>query len=350
VFTGLPRGNFVLRKTFSIVVGLLCAVALAPPAHATTPDTLPLPAFGAMAVDQAHKRVFVSGGAASNGILVLDFSGRTVKTLNGQFGATGLVLSEDGRTLYAALAAGDAISAIDTATLTESKRFPTGAQTCPTHLARTGALVWFGYGCDATWNGRIGRLDPVAAEPVVLDKGNVVFQTAPLLSSAGGAAGPLVATQLDLSLADAHVFTVGSGELVAGPAGEVFGSNVLDLAMSPDGATLHSAAGSRDRVEAFAATDLARRGTYVTGPHPNAVRVSPDGRFVAVGAYTSRDKAIWVFAVDAANPVNAFDLDGDVLANRGLAWSGDGKHLFAITQGATDSRPRFTAISRPTED
>jgi DNA-binding beta-propeller fold protein YncE len=303
-----------------------------------------------MAVDQAHKRVFVSGGAASNGIVVLDFSGHTVKTLNGQYGATGLVLSEDGKTLYAALAAGDAISAIDTATLAESRRFPTGAQTCPTHLARTGTLVWFGYGCDATWNGRIGKLDPAAAAPVVLDKGNVVFQTAPLLSSAGGAAGPLVATQLELSLADSHVFTVSAGELVTGPAGEVFGSNVLDVGLSPDGSTLESAAGSRDRVEAFATTDLARRGTYATGPHPNAVRVSADGKHVAVGAYTSRSKAIWVFAVDAATPVNSYGLDGDVLANRGLAWSTDSRYLFAITQGAADVQPRFTVFSRPTED
>jgi DNA-binding beta-propeller fold protein YncE len=335
---------------FSAVVALLCAVALAPPALATKSDTLPLPAFGAMAVDQVHKRVFVSGGAASNGIVVLDFSGHSVKTLSGQYGATGLVLSEDGKTLYAALAAGDAISAIDTATLAESKRFPIGAQTCPTHLARTGTLIWFGYGCDATWNGRIGRLDPAAAAPVVLDKGNVVFQTAPLLSSAGGVAGPLVAAQLELSLADAHVFTVSAGELVAGPAGEVFGSNVLDVGLSPDGATLESAAGSRDRVEAFGTTDLARRGTYATGPHPNAVRVSVDGKHVAVGAYTSRSKAIWVFAVDAATPVNSYGLDGDVLANRGLAWSADSRYLFAITQGAADARPRFTVINRPTED
>jgi DNA-binding beta-propeller fold protein YncE len=333
------------RKTFIVAAVLTCGVFSTPGARAAEPDTLPLPAFGAMAVDQAHKRVFVSGGASSNGIVVLDFSGRTVKTLSGQFGATGLVLSEDGKTLYVALAAGDAISAIDTGTLTESKRFPTSAQTCPTHLARTGALVWFGYGCDATWDGRIGRLDPVAAEPVLLDKGNVVFQTAPLLASAGGT---LVATQLDLSLADAHVFTVDAGELVAGPAGEVFGSNVLDLALTPDGATLHSAAGSRDRVEAFTSTDLARHGAYATGPHPNAVRVSPDGKFVAVGAYTSRDKAIWVFAVDAAAPVNAYGLHGDVLANRGLAWSGDGRFLFVITQGAADARPRFTVINQPT--
>lgn len=339
-----------VRRIFLIVVALTCTTTLVSPAYATGPTPLPLPAFGAMAVDQAHRKVFVTGGAATNSVVVLDFSGRVVKTLSGQYGATGLVLGEDGKTLYAALAAGDAISAIDTVTLTETRRYPTGAQTCPTHLARTGAFVWFGYGCDSTWQGRIGRLDPAGTRPVVLDKGNVVFQAAPLLASAGGAAGPLVATQRELSLADAHVFTVNAGDLVAGPAGEVLGSNVIDVALSPDGATLLSAAGSRDRVEAFATADLARRGSYWTGPHPNAVRVSPDGRHVAVGAYTSRSKAIWVFGADVATPLNAFGLGGDVLANRGLAWSADSRFLFAVVQGAADQRPRFTVINRPTED
>jgi hypothetical protein len=129
-----------------------------------------------------------------------------------------------------------------------------------------------------------------------------------------------------------------------------FGSNVIDDALSPDGATLHSAAGSRDRVEAFATNDLARRGVYATGPHPNAVRVSADGRYVAVGAYTSRSKAIWVFAAGAATPVNSFGLGGQVLANRGLAWSADSRYLFAIVQGAADARLRFTVVSRPSED
>lgn len=333
----------------AVVVAMSAMVVTAPAASATGSDTLPLPDYGAMVVDQKHKKVFVSGGASANGIVVLDFGGRVLKTVSGQYGATGLVLSEDGNVLYAALAGGDAISAIDTTTFKETKRFATGAQTCPTHLARTGTLVWFGYGCDETWNGRIGRLDPAAAEPVVLDKGNAVFQTAPFVTSTGAATSPLVATQLELSLADAHVFSVANGELVAGAAGELFGSNVIDFALSPDDATLHSAAGSRDRVEAFATTDLARRGVYPTGPHPNAVQVSADGKHVAVGAYTSRDKAVWVFAKDAATPVNAFGLDGQVLANRGLAWSADSRYLFAIVQGAADARPRFAVINRPAE-
>jgi DNA-binding beta-propeller fold protein YncE len=338
------------RRVLAVGTGLVCALVLAPTARATGAATLPLPAYGAMAVDQAHKRVFVTGGAASNGLVVLDFSGRVVKTLNGQYGATGMTMSQDGKTLYVALAAGDAVSAIDTATLAESKRYPTGARTCPTHLARTGALVWFGYGCDSTWDGRIGRLDPASAQPVVLDKGNVSFQTAPYLTSSGAAAGPLVVTQLELSPSETHVFSLNGGELVAGPAGDVLGGNVIDAALSPDGATLHSAAGSQDRVDAFATADLAGRGSYPTGPHPNAVRVSPDGGYVATGAYTSRDKAVRVFAKDASTPTNAFGLDGDVLADRGLAWSGDGRSLFAIVHGPSDVRPRFVVISRPTED
>ncbi|WP_410677116.1 hypothetical protein [Amycolatopsis sp. cmx-4-68] len=311
--------------------------------------TLPLPGFGSMVVDQTHHRVFISGGPSANGVVVADFDGSIVKTLNGQYGATGLVLSEDGKVLYAGLADGDAISAIDTGTLTELRRYPTGPQSCPAHLARAGAIVWFGYGCGSTWNGRIGRLDPTSTEPVALDKAKVAFQTAPLLAASGGATSPLVAGQLSLSLTDVHVFTVAGADLVAGPAGEVFGSNLVDLALSPDATTVHSAAGSQSGVEAFSTADLARRGTYATGAHPNSVRPSPDGRYIAVGAYTSRNKAVWVFEAGGTTPVASLGLGGYLLADRGLAWSPDRKWLFAVVQGAADTRPRLLSMSRPVQ-
>src|SRR4051812_21813845 len=79
-----------------------------------------------MAVDAAHQHIFFSQGNGSTGILVTDLSGTPITTIADEPGATGLALSADGGTLYAALADGDVIAAIDTATLTESARYPTG--------------------------------------------------------------------------------------------------------------------------------------------------------------------------------------------------------------------------------
>jgi DNA-binding beta-propeller fold protein YncE len=314
-------------------------------AHATEAEELPLPAFGQLLVDDAHDHVFVSGGRSSNTVVVLDDRGRVVKKIDGQFGATGLVLSEDGGTLFVAQATGDAISAISTTTLKETARYPTEPQTCPTHLARTGAIVWFGYGCENSWNGGIGKLDLAATPPVSLDEhGDELFQNAPLVRASGTT---VMAAQLTTSLSSVQVYRSEAGVLTPGAGGEVTGSNLTDVALSPDGTLAHTAAGSRTGVQAFATDNLSSRGSYETGPYPNAVTASTDATHLAAGAYTTRAKAVHVFKLGQTTPVRSYELDGLVLANRGLAWSADNRYLYAVLQGANDSRPRITVFSRP---
>lgn len=322
---------------------------VAAPAAAAAPE-LPLSGFGDVIVDDVHERVFVSGGASSNGVVVADFSGRVRRTIANQPGAEGLELSADGTRLYVALSAGDAVSVIDTATLTETARYPTGAGTCPTHLARTGTLIWFGYGCaDENWTGKIGRLDPAAAEPVQGDQqGEVRFQRAPLLATTGADAGPLVAGQLSLSLSRVQVYSVSSGTLTAGAAGDVVGASLTDLDVTGD--TLFSAAGGRDRVEAFATGDLARRGAYAARPRPSAVSLSPDGAFVAAGALTTDGNDVLVYEVGGVTPVNTVSLDsGETALPRGLAWSGDQDYLFIVTRHDNDPAPHLEIERRPAD-
>jgi len=305
---------------------------------------LPLSGFGDLAVDSAHERVFVSGGASSNGVVVTDFSGRVRTTIANQPGADGLELSADGTKLYVALSAGDGISVIDTATLTETARHSTGPGTCPTHLARTGSVVWFGYGCeDGNWSGKIGSLDPAAAPPVQGDlQGATRFQRAPLVVSSGAAAGPLVAGQLSLSQSLVQVYNVSGGALTAGASGDVVGAGLTDLDVSGDGATLFSAAGSRDRVEAFATADLARRGAYATRPRPAAVSLSPDSVHLAAGALTSDNHDVLVYRVGGVTPVKTISLDsGETVQPRGLAWSADQRRLFIISRHDNDPEPRL---------
>jgi YVTN family beta-propeller protein len=346
-----------MRKAKRAILGLVgvaataALLAAATPAQATDDDRLPLPNFGDIAVDDVHDRVFVSGGRTTNGIVVTDFSGKVKKTITGQSGATGLVLSADSKTLYAALASGDAISVIDTVTLAETARIPVGSQVCPTHLARTGAIVWFGYGCEDDWTGKIGKLDTGVVPPVAtLDQqGDALFQRAPLVGASSDA-GPLVAGQLSLSLSTVRVFTVADGRLTESASGDVVGASLADTSIAADGATLFTASGSRDHVEAFAPADLARRGAYATGFRPNAVATSADSRFLAITRNTAGTKDVLVFEVGGVVPENTFDLaSGEVAATRGVAWSNDNKRLFVITQRANETVPDLKIISRPTD-
>lgn len=343
-----------MRNTGGAVAALVLSavVALAAPAaRATDHDRLPLPGYGDIVVDQARQRVFVSGGPTSNGVVVTDFRGRVTKRIDGQSGATGLALSADGKSVYVALAAGDAISVLSTETLTETARYSTGPQTCPTHLARTGGAVWFGYGCEADWQAKIGKLDPAATPPVDTGKpyGGATYQRAPLLASAEP--GTLVAGQLSLSLSTVRVFSANGGDLTAGTTGDVVGASLNDLALSADAATLYSASGSRDHVEAFAPDDLSRRGAYRTGPRPDAVAVSPDGGHVAAGVATSGEDDVVVYQVGGTLPVKAIQVERtEVVATRGVAWSGDGKRLFVVSQPADGTQPRLNVVTDPTDD
>ncbi|MGW3019650.1 YncE family protein [Streptomyces longwoodensis] len=116
-----------LVAALSVVAGLTAATV----AHADDVATLPLSGYAHLVVDRAHQHVFISQGAGSTGILVTDLSGTPVTTLADEQGASGLALSPDGGTLYAALSDGGAIVAIDTATLAETARWSTGRAAPP---------------------------------------------------------------------------------------------------------------------------------------------------------------------------------------------------------------------------
>jgi hypothetical protein len=68
--------------------------------------------FGRIAIDPLHCQAFVSS-PGSDAIVVVDYSGRVVRTITGEFGADAMVVS--GLTLYVTLTTAGAIDAISTA-------------------------------------------------------------------------------------------------------------------------------------------------------------------------------------------------------------------------------------------
>jgi YVTN family beta-propeller protein len=338
-------------------VAALATTGAASTAHASTrPTALPLPGYGAVAVDNTHKHVFISSGATGNSIVVTDFSGHITKTINSEPGAYGLALSGDDTKLYVGLSQGDGISVIDTTTLQQTTRLATGSQTCPTYIARTDTLFWYGYGCENDFQGKIGKLDTSTDPPTLKpdQQGDAIFDRAPLVASAAPRdAGPLIAGQLTLSLSNLHVYNVNNGTLDPGNAGEVVGSNLNDISVTSDGVTMFTASGSRDHVEAFTTATLSRDGAYATAVHPNAVTVSPDNNYLAMAPGSGNDNAngVLVYQVGASQPVNIADdwTSGTIVATRGIAWAGDLSKLFVITQPDNATTPTLHVIAHPTQ-
>jgi YD repeat-containing protein len=225
-----------------------------------------------------------------------------------------------------------------TTTFTYTARGHVRQQTKP-----NGNTVDFSYYADGLLRTQVEK------KAVTLDQqGDAIFQRAPLLASTGAEAGPLLAGQLSLSLSTVRVFTVAGGVLTPGATGDVVGASLADISLAPDSTTLYTASGSRDHAEAFAPSDLSRRGAYATGFRPNAVAASPDNRFLAIGRNTGGADDVFVYENGGSLPVNAFDLDsGDLVAPRGVAWSGDQKRLFVIAQTATNAAPQLEIITRP---
>jgi sugar lactone lactonase YvrE len=365
-----PIGNRIIASA-TVAVGALVAVstmvsAAAGPASADT--GLGLPDYGDMVVDGRYDHVFVSGGPSSNGVVVTDQGGDVDEVITGQYGATGLALSADGRKLYVALAAGDAISVIDTRSLEEIARYSTGTRTCPTHLVRTGELLWFSHGCDGTWSGGIGRVKfpppppagtsttptptasptPTPPEITLHTQGSVRFQRAPLLAAPDNAAGPLVAGQPNLSLSTVYVYAIDTaGALSTQASSTAPGSNLNDIAVDRYGQTLFTGAGSRNATQAYATADLSGRGSYYTGYYPLAVAQSPDGFHIANGVRSTGDD-VYVYEMGGVVPEERLDVSSDVMAPRGLAWSPDSERLYVMTQPPAGGSPELHVERDPT--
>lgn len=324
----------------AVAAGLVAVTAAPASAVADVGVELPMTNVRDVLVDDAHGHVLLVGGG-SNGIVVRTLEGAAVTTIDGQFGATSMVASADGSTVYVALSAADAISAIDTATLTEKARYATGASTCPTSLAFAGTQLWFGYGCSAG-SGNIGLLDLAAETPAVaLGKApdTLHLYSAPLLAGSPADAAHLLAAVTGLSPATLHSLAV-SGTTIATNVSRQVGSDVADMSVSPDGKDVITASGSPYEHPRYHVADLANAGVYTTDAYPNAVTQSAAG-YVAAGISGAYEPDVYVFSAGGTLR-RKYELDGCCASNAihyllggTLAFSADGARLYATSRTST---------------
>ncbi|MFG3138962.1 YncE family protein [Streptomyces sp. NPDC048211] len=308
------------------------------PAAADSSKVLPATSVGDIVTDGVHKRVFISDPTGGQ-VIVADYDGAVLATVPSLPGVTGLDLSADSGTLYAAVPGADAIVTIDTAALTESARYDTGSGTGPKYPALAGGKLWFGYGSAGA--GQIGSLDLTGAEPVVNlgQETDGTWYAAPTLASTPGAPGVLAAGIEGRSPVELATYDVASGTATRTASTRTDGSNLGDLALTPDGTQVVVASGAPYKHQAYRTSDLTPADAYTSNAYPNAVDIAPDGT-VAAGIFGWYDPDVYVYKQGATTttPVRTYEFPNtgdnsgsDTLDPAGLAWAPDTSRLFAVT-------------------
>ncbi|HEX4223627.1 MAG TPA: hypothetical protein VHZ97_14765 [Pseudonocardiaceae bacterium] len=333
-------------------IAITTGISSASAASAPTPTSVPLSLahYGHIVIDPTHRHVFISGGSGSTAIVVTDYTGKTVATIAGEQGAYGLALSTDGRTVYAALTDGKAVSAINTRTLAETARYATGYPT--DYVAAAGGRVWFSYSND-TQSG-IGSINPrtsAVTVPATTDS----WYYAPILAAnrdelAAGLTGisPASVATYDVSGGTAKVLAAQQvpGGFVNGP------DNLTDLAITPDGADVVTASGYPYYQEEYSATDLTPAGRYTSASYPSSVSIAANGT-VFGGVSHDYGPAVFVFAPGNPTAMRSFNLPSDQpgqedgLDADGLAATPDGRELFAVSSDVYGNNPTLNIIPNP---
>jgi hypothetical protein len=332
-----PRG--LLSFVFAVTAVLLWAPAAA--ADSLTHLSI---GYSDMVVDEANEQVFVSGGPGSASIVVLDFDGNVVTSITGQQGASRMALDVSNSTLYVALEDGDAISKIDTATLTESGRLAVAPKSEPHAVALAGGRVWFGHDCG----------DPESGMSSMATDGSGLIHYprtpgtypwyCPTFATSPTDPNLLIATDLGLSPPKLYVFDVASAThpLTLKTSKDSTGG-FHDMVVSPDGTQLLAPFSSPHDIQVFRLSDLETVGGYSTGGFPNSVAVTSDGSYVAAGREGPWDTDLFIYEASASTPQaeHEFSLTegtgAGTLYRGSLAFTADSSRLFVVTHGMSST-------------
>ncbi|MGW2185809.1 Ig-like domain-containing protein [Streptomyces sp. NPDC001719] len=358
----------LFRRSTSVPLVLAlgaAALTLAAPAQADpgpaadTVTKLPVRSYGQMVVDEANQHVFITessnSGTAAEKLLVYNFRGELVKTLDDVASATGMTLGADGRSLYVAVYGG--VYEYDTATLTKKIKnyFPWAG--CDRQIALSGDKLWYtqqhssGQSCAdgdfELWNVK-GPADNetherdfkyaingpmrIATSPKL--PGKMVLGTDATRANPNPALYLLDVSGEKIKIERQRFFALGSSAA---------GLDLKDMAFTPDGTRLAvaDAKGGHRLLNTSDLSDAAPGYQPADGAVPTAVAFSGDGAYVARGAATPGGGAgLLVQNADPATGTQqrAFAFDGtdqgDEVAQRGLAWGEGGRTLFAVTTDA----------------
>ncbi|MEU3554449.1 YncE family protein [Streptomyces fragilis] len=153
-------------STATALAVLFSSAALTVTAAGTASAAASVATPGGIVAHAGLQRVFVADRSGGT-ITAADWSGGFIKKVSGVPGVSGLTLSDDGSTLYAAAEGSHEVVAFDAGTLAVTDRWTIDTTEGPRGIAFTAGKVWFSYGNQ--WSGNLGSIDPdwTAPEPPV---------------------------------------------------------------------------------------------------------------------------------------------------------------------------------------
>jgi hypothetical protein len=282
--------------------------------------TLPTYFIQDVLVDDVHQRVYVAGTS----LVVLDFEGRIIQTIT-----TGLVaqmtISEDWSAVYLARSTseGQFLTVVDTSTLaTRDIAVPCLYRS----LAFTGGKVWFHhYGCRSDIGWGVGMFDPAT------DEVRTGLISVPDRQAVQVRARPDRPDRLAVipTYGAPAVYDVSSGTPVIVAQGQPPVYSCTDAGLLSGGDLLVKSCDRKHEI--LRTADLSHVADIPVSDSANAVAVTPNGRYLAVGvAAENARRDITVFDITEGIPgdlVRTYDLP-EGLSSRALAFNANGR-LFA---------------------
>ncbi len=332
------------------------------PASAAAPVSLPISSYYQMVVDAAHGHIFISQGSSSqDGILVTDLSGQVVTTITGQSSVAGIALSPDGSTLYAAIST--AVTAISTATLTQTASYPMPAGDSPFNVAAQSGKIWVSYNNGTAFGAAIGFFDPSASSSTLQTPAAMSgWSSAPQIAADPRDTGVLVATGPGSASGLASYDTAADPvtTLAGSPTQSSGCSTEQDLAIAPGGSEFAVAcedSGIADHVYSTASLSLLRSLGSATAP-PFNVAISYDAAGDAAAGTTTfvPSPDLDIYPPGSATTLNTYSLyslggAGGILAPRGLAWVPDGSQVFGmLSRGSSFALAMIANPTAPPSD
>jgi Ca2+-binding RTX toxin-like protein len=286
---------------------------------------LSIDTFHQVILDEANEQLFLRG---TDEVFVADYNGKKLANLRNLGGDGLMALSEDGATLWVALAADHEIVPIATATLTAGTAIALPDTICPTSVAETNGKLAVGHDCDGGAVG-IGTID-LSNDEWTDSTDTDLPEDEPIVATSPGAADTVVAGDRNAT-ARIRVFDISTGDPVS-VAGTQRGTDLHDVAINPDGDIVVMAADSQSNLPAFNTADLSPWKTYKAEASMRALSWTDDGSVLAAGSgEAGADVHLYKRGVKQAKLTH--EVDGEV-APRGVAIDAAAQAVWVVSEAA----------------